>query len=80
MCGRLGVGRRNLQLRLARDGTSFRDVLESLRRELAVSYLRDDTMRVEEVSYLLGFADPNSFYRAFRDWTGMTPAEARNLH
>ncbi|MDA4844945.1 AraC family transcriptional regulator [Hoeflea poritis] len=80
VCGRLGVGRRNLQLRLARDGTSFRDVLENLRRELAVSYLRDDTMRVEEVSYLLGFSDPNSFYRAFRDWTGMTPAEARNLH
>ncbi|WP_419913690.1 AraC family transcriptional regulator ligand-binding domain-containing protein [Hoeflea sp.] len=80
VCGRLGVGRRNLQLRLAQDGTSFRSVLEDLRRDLAVAYLRDDTMRVEEVSYLLGFADPNSFYRAFRDWTGMTPAEARNLH
>ncbi len=80
VCGRLGVGRRNLQLRLARDGTSFRGVLENLRRDLAVSYLRDDALRVEEVSYLLGFSDPNSFYRAFRDWTGMTPAEARNLH
>lgn len=80
VCGRLGMGRRNLQLRLAEDGTSFRGVLENLRRDLAVSYLRDEALRVEEVSYLLGFADPNSFYRAFRDWTGMTPAEARNLH
>ena len=69
VCSRLGVGRRNLQLRLAEDGTSFRGVLEELRRDLAVSYLRDETLRVEEVSYLLGFADPNSFYRAFRDWT-----------
>ncbi len=80
VCRRLGIGRRNLQLRLAEDGTSFRGVLEDLRRDLAVSYLRDEALRVEEVSYLLGFADPNSFYRAFRDWTGMTPAEARHPH
>lgn len=80
VCARLGMGRRNLQRVLGEEGTSFRTVLDGLRQDLALSYLRDEAMRVEEVSYLLAFSDPNSFYRAFRDWTGMTPAEARNLH
>ncbi|MEM6660958.1 MAG: AraC family transcriptional regulator, partial [Pseudomonadota bacterium] len=62
------------------EGTSFRKVLDDLRCELAVSYLRNEEMRIEEVSYLLAFTDPNSFYRAFRSWTGMTPAEARRIH
>lgn len=77
---RLGMGRRNLQRILGEEGTSFRAILDGLRQELALSYLRDDAMRTEEVSYLLAFSDPNSFYRAFRDWTGMTPSEARKLH
>lgn len=80
VCKRLNKGRRNLQRLLRDEGTSYRAVLDDLRQELALSYLRDDAMRVEEISYLLAFSDPSSFYRAFRDWTGMTPAAARNPH
>ncbi|MEM6661289.1 MAG: AraC family transcriptional regulator ligand-binding domain-containing protein, partial [Pseudomonadota bacterium] len=64
VCRRLGLGRRNLQRMLSEEGTSFRKVLDDLRCELAVSYLRNEEMRIEEVSYLLAFTDPNSFYRA----------------
>ncbi len=80
VCGRLNMGRRNLQRLLKQENASFRGILDEVRRDLALTYLRRDDMRVEEISYLLAFADPNSFYRAFRDWTGMTPVEARNLH
>lgn len=43
-------------------------------------YLRERQLSAEETSQLLAYRDPNSFYRAFRDWTGVTPAEARGLH
>ena len=40
-------------------------------------YLKRADMSVQEISYLLAYRDPNSFYRAFQGWTGMTPGEAR---
>ncbi|MEZ5479585.1 MAG: helix-turn-helix domain-containing protein [Thiolinea sp.] len=61
VCKRLNMGRRNLQRLLRDEGTNYRAVLDNLRQELALSYLRDDAMRVEEVSYLLAFSDPSSF-------------------
>ena len=44
---------------------------------MALVYLREQKLSTEETSFLLAYRDPNSFYRAFSDWTGMTPAEAR---
>ncbi|MEL6607285.1 MAG: helix-turn-helix domain-containing protein [Pseudomonadota bacterium] len=79
VCGRLATSKRSLQRRLKEEGTSFQAVLDATRRELALHYLRDDDLRVEEVSHLLAFRDPNSFYRAFQGWTGMTPRQARLL-
>ena len=49
------------------------------RSELAVSYLSKDELSVEEISHLLAYREPNSFYRAFQSWTGMTPLEARGV-
>jgi AraC-like DNA-binding protein len=74
---RLGTSRRSLQRRLAEEGTSFQALLDETRTELALAYLQDQNLSAEETSYLLGFGDPNSFYRAFQGWTGMTPATAR---
>ena len=76
-CQRLIMSRRSLQRKLKDEGLSFQSVLDSTRADLSMHYLRGGEMSVPEISYLLAYRDPNSFYRAFHGWTGMTPAEAR---
>lgn len=75
---RLGLSKRSLQRKLRDESTSFQAVLNETRASLALTYLRDQKLSAEETSHLLAYRDPNSFYRAFQVWTGMTPAEARN--
>lgn len=75
--GRLGLSERSLQRRLKAEGTSFQAELDAQRLRLARLYLARGDLSTEEISYLLAFRDPNSFYRAFQAWTGMTPARAR---
>lgn len=69
----LGIGLRTLQRRLSAEGTNWRTVLGETRERLARHYLRSTTMSAAEVSFLLGFEDPNSLFRAFHRWTGSTP-------
>lgn len=73
----LALSQRTLQRRLAQAGTSYGDVLDATRRELALHHLRDPELQVSEIAYLLGFAEAGSFNRAFRRWTGQTPTEYR---
>lgn len=77
VAGRLRVSTRSLQRKLKDEGASFQAILDETRAALALIYLRDRKLSTEETSFLLAYRDPNSFYRAFSDWTGMTPAEAR---
>ncbi|MBU2981783.1 AraC family transcriptional regulator [Lentibacter algarum] len=74
---KLNTSRRSLQRQLKAEGVSFQHVLESTRAELASSYLKRPDISVTEIAYLLAFRDPNSFYRAFQGWTGLTPMQAR---
>lgn len=73
----LGTSERTLQRRITAEGTTFRDLLQDARRELARQLLREPETDIREVAYLLGFEDSNSFYRAFRSWEGRTPAQWR---
>jgi AraC-like DNA-binding protein len=73
------MSKRSLQRRLKDEGLTFQAILDDTRADLAMTYLRDQNLSAEEISYLLAYRDPNSFYRAFQDWTGMTPAQARGL-
>jgi len=73
----LGIGEKTLQRRLKDEGTSYQQVLDEVRRDLAQQYLREGPMSVCEVTFQLGFADQSSFTRAFRRWTGKTPGEFR---
>jgi len=73
VAGELAVSRRSLQRRLSEEGTSWLDVLNSARMRLAKHYLKHTNLSAAEVSFLLGFEDPNSFFRAFRRWTDATP-------
>lgn len=74
---RLRLSERSLQRRLSDEGVTFDAVLEELRRDLALRYLADRKLAVGEIAYLLGFSEPSPFHRAFKRWTGRTPAEAR---
>ena len=76
----LGLTARTLQRRITEEGGSFRQILADVRRELVRQYLADPALDMNEVAYLLGYDDTNSFYRAFRSLEGMTPARWRSLH
>lgn len=73
---RLHMSARSLQRRLRDAGTSFQELLDLLRRDLAMRYL-EQNLTLAEVAFLVGFTEPSNFHRAFKRWTGMTPAEAR---
>jgi AraC-like DNA-binding protein len=73
----LKMSPRTLQRRLAEDGVTFQQLLSESRRELAVHYLRESQLGLGEVSYLLGYEDSNSFFRAFQNWEGMSPGQWR---
>ncbi|PIM66647.1 AraC family transcriptional regulator [Streptomyces sp. JV178] len=73
----LAVSNRTLQRQLQLEGTSFQEILATTRENLARHYLGNSTMRIAEIAYLLGYDDTNSFYRAFRTWTGTTPDALR---
>ena len=68
---------RTLQRRLRDEGLSFKQVLDDLRRELALVYLADAGLSSLDIALLLGFAEQSSFTRACKEWTGGTPTEYR---
>jgi AraC-like DNA-binding protein len=73
----LGVHPRTLDRRLAVAGTTFRQVREEVLQTMAVQLLGTTTMPVAAVAAALGYADATAFIRAFRRWTGGTPAQWR---
>jgi len=74
----LGVSTRSLQRHLMQEESNFKQILRETREELARYYLGQSTMTVEEVAFLLGYNEANSFFRAFRSWTGQTPKKLRS--
>ncbi len=68
---------RTLQRRLASAGVSLQRLVDEARHELALRYLERDELAIGEIGLLLGFDSKQSFYRAFRRWTGATPSEVR---
>ncbi|MEL6914309.1 MAG: helix-turn-helix domain-containing protein [Pseudomonadota bacterium] len=75
---RLRLSKRTLQRRLLEVGAPFQEVLARERQRLAALYLAHPGLRIEEVSLLLGFHGPGSFYRAHLGWTGKTPRNLRD--
>ena len=74
---RLHLSERSLQRRLEAEGQRFAGLVDEVRRELAQRYIADRRLALGEVAYLLGFAEPSPFHRAFKRWTGQTPAAVR---
>jgi AraC-like DNA-binding protein len=73
----LHVSLRSLQRKLNKEETNYKTLLESTRQELALHYIRETYRSLGEITYLLGFSEPSNFTRAFKRWTGKTPAEYR---
>jgi len=74
---RLAMGVRTLQLHLKEAGVTYQQLLDEVRRDLAVQHLRDPHLSTTDIAYLLGFSEPSVFYRSFKRWTGATPKEYR---
>jgi len=73
----MAMSERTLQRRLHAEGITFNELLEEARRTIACSYLADRKLAAYEVSFLLGYSEPATFFRAFKRWTGKTPLEYR---
>src|ERR1700744_2639575 len=76
----LHMGPRTLQRRLQDSGSIWQRVLEEARHQMARYYLSNSVLELNEAAYLLGFEDPNSFGRAFRNWEGVPPSDWRETH
>ncbi|MFZ6046770.1 AraC family transcriptional regulator [Pseudomonas sp. CR3202] len=77
ICEQLGVSRRTLQRRLKEHGIEFSSLVEDVRRELALAYMKDSEYSMTEISLLVGYSESGSFTRAFRRWTGQSPQQYR---
>lgn len=76
---KLNVSKRTLQRKLKAEGTNFQSQLNNIRETLAKSYLRNTKMNSDEIAYLLGYLEVNSFLRAFSVWTDMSISEYRKM-
>ena len=70
----MAISERSLRRHLAAAGTSFRQVCTQVRMELAAEYLLKTGLSVQEIAYLLGYAQENNFYRAFRAFYNTSPS------
>lgn len=73
----MGLSPRTLSRRLHERGLTYQQVVDEARKELALRHLLNKDLKVLEVAFLLGFSEVSTFYRAFRRWTGTTPAAYR---
>ena len=77
VAGSLHMSVRTMHRKLAEADHNFRSLLVEVRRGLAELYILDNSLTLTEISLLLGFSEPSSFSRAFKNWTGSAPSEAR---
>jgi AraC-like DNA-binding protein len=75
---RLNMSHRTLQRKLAEAETSYQQLIDDTRREMALRYIDDRKMSVTDITFLLGFSGQSAFARAFRRWTGLSPTDYRN--
>jgi AraC-like DNA-binding protein len=75
----LGMSARSFKRHLAQEGTTFGEVLDRLRYRLALGYLEDQRISLQQIAWLLGYSEIGAFNHAFKRWTGTSPGRARNL-
>ncbi len=80
IAGLLGIHERTLYRRLQQEGTSFRQELERMRYTVSQQLLSGTTAPLVQIATSLGYADGSAFCRAFKQWSGITPAQWRDRH
>ena len=73
----LGMSKRTFARKLSDEGLNYSEILEQLRRDLAVRYLNDRKLHVSKIAWLLGFSEVSAFTHACKRWTGKTPRQLR---
>lgn len=73
----LNTSERNLRRQLKDQGSSYQQILDRVRADIAINYLKDTQLPLEDIAHLLGFSESSSFYRAFRKWTNNAPSSYR---
>lgn len=73
----LNTSPRTLRRRLESEGAAFQPLLDKVRAEHATRYLKNTRLPLASIAYMIGFSDPSNFRRAYRKWTGITPAQVR---
>ncbi|WP_224364922.1 AraC family transcriptional regulator [Hyalangium versicolor] len=75
---RLGLSTRSMARRLSDEGTTLSALIDEVRRDVALVQLRQTDRKTLDIAFMLGFSEVSAFHRAFRRWTGTTPAEFRH--
>lgn len=78
VAAQLNLSTRSLQRKLKEENTSYSQITETVKKDLAMTYLRKN-LSIKEVSYLMGYTEPSSFVTAFKRWFGRTPMVAKSL-
>ena len=73
VANKLHMSERTLHRRLKEEDTSFADLRDKMRCEMAQSMLCNQSMAISDIAFLLGFSQPSAFHRAFKRWTGSAP-------
>jgi AraC-like DNA-binding protein len=74
----LHMSPRTLQRKLADADTTYQQLVDDTRRDLALRYIEDPARSLTDITFALGFSQPSAFTRAFRRWTGVSPSEYRS--
>jgi AraC-like DNA-binding protein len=74
----LGMSMRSFTRHLAEEGTTFGEILDDLRNRLALRYLADGRITLQQIAWLLGYSEVGAFNHAFKRWTGTSPGRARH--
>jgi AraC-like DNA-binding protein len=77
MAKQLGLSIRTLNRRLKERGTSYKKIMNGVRTDLAMRYLQDTNLSIDQIADLLGFSETTTFRKAFKAWTGKSPSKHR---
>lgn len=77
MASRFMITPRTFQRRLKEEGSSYREVSNQIKKQLAMRWLKNHSKKVEEIATLLGYSELSSFQRAFKSWSDTTPGKMR---
>lgn len=77
VAAQLHISPQTLRRHLREEGSSFQELKDHLRRDLAIYHLGRDELAIQNIAEQLGFSEPSAFHRAFKKWTGLTPGAYR---